>query len=110
MTENNLNIKNLFDLNEKIAVVTGGASGLGLTISKTLVENGCKTLYIFSRKEDQLKKTKELLLNINSKVNVNYLPIDLSNKSGCDKVVDFIKERESNIDILVNNSGVSNRL
>ena len=50
---------NLFSLNGKTAVITGGSSGIGAMIAKSFVENGVKT-YITSRKQKALEeKAKE---------------------------------------------------
>jgi NAD(P)-dependent dehydrogenase (short-subunit alcohol dehydrogenase family) len=53
-------MENLFNLNGKIALVTGGSRGIGAMIAEGFVRNGVKT-YISSRKSDPCdKKAKEL--------------------------------------------------
>ena len=44
-------MSDLFSLNGKTAIITGGSSGIGAMIAKSFVENGVKT-YITSRKEE----------------------------------------------------------
>ena len=56
----NLAIQNLFSVKGKIAVVTGGGSGLGEMMATALVKNGARVL-IASRKEPQLKEVSERL-------------------------------------------------
>ena len=46
-------MKNLFDVSGKIAVVTGGSSGIGAMMARGLLENGAK-VYITARKEERL--------------------------------------------------------
>ena len=50
------NMKNLFDVNGKVAVVTGGSRGIGAMIARGFVENGVKT-YITARREEELQAT-----------------------------------------------------
>ena len=56
----NLAIQNLFSVKGKVAVVTGGGSGLGEMMATALVENGARVI-IASRKEPQLKEVAERL-------------------------------------------------
>ncbi|RDX42167.1 NAD-P-binding protein [Lentinus brumalis] len=96
---------NLFDVKGKVAVVTGGGSGIGTMIASAYVQNGAK-VYIASRKEKQLKETCEAL-NKQGLGSCHYFVADISTKAGCDALANQIKERESKIHILVNNSGAS---
>ena len=56
----NLSIANLFDVTGKVAVITGGGSGLGEMMATALVKNGARVI-IASRKEPQLKEVSERL-------------------------------------------------
>lgn len=49
----------LFDVSHVTALVTGGATGIGLMISQALVANGAK-VYITSRREEVLEKTEDM--------------------------------------------------
>jgi len=100
-----MSIPSLFNVKDKVAVVTGGSSGLGTMIATALVQNGAK-VYIASRKESQLKEVSEALQRIRSG-SCQYVVTDLSSKAGCDKLTDLIKQRESKVHILVNNAGIS---
>ncbi|KAH9834838.1 rhamnolipids biosynthesis 3-oxoacyl-reductase [Rhodofomes roseus] len=102
---NDLNIPSLFDVKGKVAVVTGGGSGIGTMIAAAYVQNGAK-VYIAARKEKQLKDVCDTL-NAKGPGSCHYFIADLSTKAGCDKLAASIKERESKVDILVNNSGIS---
>ncbi|KAH9974172.1 rhamnolipids biosynthesis 3-oxoacyl-reductase [Lactifluus volemus] len=98
-------IPNLFTVKGKVAVVTGGGSGIGTMIATAYVQNGAK-VYIASRKEKQLKEVSEELNKIYPG-SCEYVVANLSSKAGCDQLVDAIKAKESKIHILVNNSGMS---
>ena len=48
-------MKNIFDIKDKVAVITGGSSGLGYQIANTYAEHGAKVV-LFARREDRLKE------------------------------------------------------
>ncbi|KAF8268336.1 rhamnolipids biosynthesis 3-oxoacyl-reductase [Lactarius quietus] len=98
-------VPNLFNVKGKIAVVTGGGSGIGTMIATAYVQNGAK-VYIASRKESQLKEVSDRLNKIRPG-SCEYIVADLISKAGCDTLVEAIKAKESKIHILVNNSGMS---
>ncbi|TDL18488.1 rhamnolipids biosynthesis 3-oxoacyl-reductase [Rickenella mellea] len=100
-----LSIPNLFHVKSKIAVVSGGGSGIGKMIASALVANGAK-VYIAARKESQLKAAADEL-NASGPGKCHYIVADLGSKAGCDALVAEIKKRESKIHILVNNSGAT---
>ncbi|KAH7102341.1 rhamnolipids biosynthesis 3-oxoacyl-reductase [Auriculariales sp. MPI-PUGE-AT-0066] len=89
----------------KVALVTGGGSGLGTMMAAALVQNGAK-VYIASRKEKQLKEVSAAL-NKAGPGSCEYLIADLSTKAGCDALGAEIKKREKKLHILVNNSGAT---
>ncbi|GBE89778.1 rhamnolipids biosynthesis 3-oxoacyl-reductase [Sparassis crispa] len=100
-----LRIDRLYGVEGKVAVVTGGGSGIGTMIASAFVQNGAK-VYIAARKEKQLQEVCSAL-NEKGPGSCHYFIADLTTKAGCDSLVAAIKERESKIHILVNNSGIS---
>ncbi|KAI0634156.1 NAD-P-binding protein [Trametes polyzona] len=98
-------IPTLFDVKGRVAVVTGGGSGIGTMIASAYVQNGAK-VYIASRKEKQLKEVAEALTQ-KGPGSCHYIVADISSKAGCDALANAIKQRESKVHILVNNSGAS---
>ncbi|KIO24609.1 hypothetical protein M407DRAFT_99495 [Tulasnella calospora MUT 4182] len=100
-----LSVGSLFSVANKIALVTGGGSGIGTMIAAALVRNGAK-VYIASRKEKQLKEVSDKL-NAMGPGSCHYIVADLGSKAGCDALAEEIKKRESKIHILVNNSGAT---
>ena len=88
-----MNLQELFKVEGKIAVVTGGSRGIGEMIAAGFLANGVK-VYITARKFDALKtKAKELSKHYDQEC----IPIaaDLSTKEGVDKFCDEIKQHET---------------
>ena len=89
-------------MNTKIAIVTGGNSGLGFATAKKLCDNGIKT-YIIGRTKE---KTEEACAEIGP----NAIPLifDLNDLAGIPAMVASIAKKV-NIDILVNNAGINSK-
>jgi len=96
-------MKNLFDISGKVALVTGGTSGIGLMIATGLVEAGAK-VYVVSRKLDAVNATVEAL---SQKGQCFGIAGDVSSEDGVQRIVSQLKERESKLNILVNNAGAT---
>ncbi|PVG02194.1 putative NADPH-dependent beta-ketoacyl reductase [Serendipita vermifera] len=105
MATPDLKVTTLFNVKGKIALVTGGGSGLGSMIAAALVQNGAK-VYIASRKEKQLKEVSEALTK-QGPGKCFYIVADISSKAGCDALADAFKAKENKLHILVNNSGAT---
>ena len=92
---------NKFDLNNKNAIITGGAQGFGLDIAKRLIKSGAKVILWDLDEKELVKATK--IINDN---NLSYEIVDVSISKKVDKAVNKIAKR-SNIDILINNAGIT---
>ena len=96
-------MENLFNLKGKIALITGGSRGIGAMIAEGFVRNGVKT-YISSRKSEACDKKAEELSKFGECISI---PADLTDINEMDKLVSKIKEKETNLNILVNNAGAA---
>lgn len=96
-------MKDLFSLEGKIALVTGGSVGIGAMIAEGFVNYGAK-VYIVARREEILKKKQEELAKIGS---CEYIAADISTVAGIKELARAFGEREQSLDILVNNAGIS---
>ncbi|KAI1358106.1 NAD(P)-binding protein [Xylaria arbuscula] len=99
----------LFDLKDRVAVVTGGGTGVGLMIAQTLAANGAK-VYITGRRADVLE-TSARLHGARDKLGESggeILPLvmDVTDKESIKGAVAHIEAREGYLNILVNNAGV----
>ena len=90
-----------FDLNNRTAIITGGAQGFGLDIAKRFLNSGVKTI-IWDIDESELKKAIQELNN----PNLSYKVVDVSDYKNVKETVDEII-KSTNIDILINNAGIT---
>ncbi|GIZ51243.1 SDR family oxidoreductase [Noviherbaspirillum aridicola] len=98
------NVQQLFDLNGKTALVTGGSRGLGLQIAEALGEQGAK-IVLSSRKQADLD---EAVAHLNQRgIEASAIAADLSKEAAVQPLVDEAMKRLGHIDILVNNAGAT---
>jgi NAD(P)-dependent dehydrogenase (short-subunit alcohol dehydrogenase family) len=88
---------------KKIAIVTGGGSGIGLAIAKKFTENNIIT-YIIGRNKEKLAEAATMLGE-----NARTIAFDLNELHKIPELVQQIQDKEGNIDILVNNAGINQK-
>ena len=93
--------QDLFSIEGKVAVVTGGSRGIGLMIAKGFIDVGAK-VYISSRKADVCDQVAEELGE-----RCISAPADLSTGEGLNSLADTVKANEEQLHILVNNAGAA---
>lgn len=96
-------MKNLFSVEGKVVLITGGSRGIGEMIARGYVENGAK-VYISSRKAEVCDRVADELSEYGTCVS---LPFDLGDMTGIEGLANAVKERESRLDVLVNNAGAT---
>jgi NAD(P)-dependent dehydrogenase (short-subunit alcohol dehydrogenase family) len=98
--------ENLFSLQGRVALVTGGSRGIGKMIAAGFLAYGAAKVYITARKAGPCEETaKELTAEYGGECIA--LPIDISTMAGIDMLVNEIGKHESRLDILVNNAGAA---
>ncbi|KUO53279.1 MAG: 3-oxoacyl-ACP reductase [Sphingomonadales bacterium BRH_c3] len=97
-----MDLKSLFGLDGRVALVTGGSRGIGKMIVEGLLAAGCARVYIVARKKEQVDATSAELGD-----KVIGLVGDLSQMDGIQQLADEIAAREDKLDILVNNAGAA---
>ena len=88
------------DLNGKIAIVTGGYSGIGLETTRELVSSGAEVIIPAKRSEVAIKNLEGIV----SKENV--IEMDLSDLNSVKNFIDGYKENFNRLDLLINNAGI----
>ena len=88
------------DLNGKIAIVTGGYSGIGLETTRELVSSGAEVIIPAKRSDVAIKNLEGIV----SKENV--IEMDLSDLNSVKNFTDGYKENFNRLDLLINNAGI----
>ena len=99
-----MNIKKLFDLSGRAAIITGGSAGLGRRMAEGLAEMGANLVLCARKKERCLQAAEEL-----QKLGVQALALscDVKEPGSIREVVDATTKQFGRIDILVNSAGTS---
>ena len=84
----------------KVAIVTGGASGIGLSIAEKLLKNNYQVIISYNSSTDSARSLLEKYENL------DIFQIDLSNPENTQSLIDFAFSKYHKIDLLVNNAGV----
>ena len=90
----------------KVVVITGGSSGIGLSTAQRVAEAGATTI-IVARGEEELFKARDEMKKAGGKVFA--YTADLADMASCDKLVETVLKEHGHVDILVNNAGRSIR-
>lgn len=93
-------IEEIFNVKDKVVLVTGGSKGIGRMIAEVFVKSGSK-VYITARHGDVVAKTSEELSEYGYCVGIQN---DLSSMEGVDHLVREINSYESHLDVLINNA------
>ena len=93
------------EFEEKVALVTGGARGIGLSIAEALVQEGA-SVFICGRNPTTLKTALDRLHSLRSESGAAGTVADVRRYEDCRSVVQRATTRFGRLDILVNNAGV----
>jgi 3-oxoacyl-[acyl-carrier protein] reductase len=91
-----------YDLNKRVAVVTGGAQGFGLAVSERFIEAGAKVI-IWDIDEEAIKKAIDKV----SSENLTYQIVDVSDFENINNSLMEIENKNGKIDIFINNAGIA---
>ena len=92
-----------FDLNNRVAIVTGGAQGFGFSITKRFLDSGAKVIVWDIDKKAINEASKEI-----SSEKCSYQVVDITNVEDISKNIEHIT-KEKKIDIFVNNAGIAGK-
>ena len=93
----------MFDFNKKVALITGGTTGIGFSTAMMMAESGA-TVAVAGRRESKGQKALTRLKEINK--NCIFIAADVSNTATCQQLVQETVSRLGSLDILVNSAGV----
>lgn len=90
---------------DKVAVVTGASSGIGLAVARKFAECGAWVV-LAARSEDKLRQLEE---ELSQKTRVVFVKTDVSVEEDCRRLIETAVTAFGRLDILVNNAGISMR-
>jgi short-subunit dehydrogenase len=111
-------------LKDKVVIITGASSGIGMAAAEEFARNGCKVV-IAARRADKLVEVERNIIKIASEISHSkvtkdrsipelsgsslVVECDVTIESDCKNLIDKTVEKFGHIDILVNNAGISMR-
>ena len=96
----------LFNLTNKVALITGGNGGIGFAMAKAIGEAGA-TVVIAGRNEDKNRKSIEELNSLN--VKCKSLIVDVVDENSCNTLIEDVVQAYGKLNILINNAGTNIR-
>ena len=91
------------NFNNKVVVITGGATGIGFGFAKALGQEGAKII-ISGIREDRLQKSTEELQALN--IEAKWFLSDATKVEDTEALADFAWNTYGNVDVLINNAGI----
>ena len=91
-------------LEGKVAVISGGTSGIGLAIAERFVKEGAY-VFIFGRRQEALDDAVKLIGS-----NVTAIQADAANLNDLDRVTDIVRKKKGKVDVVVSNAGFTEQV
>jgi len=99
-------MKNMFDLTNKVAIVTGGNGGIGLGMARGLASHGA-AIVVAGRNADKSAKAVKELQGLGAKA--SSIAVDVKDEASVNAMVADTVGRYGRLDVLVNNAGINVR-
>lgn len=93
-------------LKDKVSLITGGASGIGLATVRRFAEEGAKVVFCSRRSADKVEPFMRELRDAGLADNVRYVSCDVSDEAQVRALAAYVKETFGNCEILFNNAGI----
>ena len=100
----NPNYKSSGKLKDKVAIITGGDSGIGRAVAISYVKEGAKVVIVYLNEDRDAKETENYINCLGGTCHL--IKGDVKNRKFCDYIVEETMRKFGKIDILVNNAGV----
>lgn len=91
-------------LKDKVAIITGGDSGIGRAVAIAFAKEGADVIIVYLNEHDDAKETASSVGKYGKEPFL--LPIDISNEDNCKRVIEETIKNFGKLDILVNNAGI----
>jgi 3-oxoacyl-[acyl-carrier protein] reductase len=97
--------KLVFDLTEKVAIVTGGSRGIGRAVAETLARRGARTVLTYVSGEAAAREVVQGIIQVGGQAEA--LQVDMGDPAASERAVAEVAKRLGRLDILVCNAGIS---
>ena len=98
-----MTVTDMFRLDDRVAIVTGASSGLGVAFAKGLAEAGADVV-LGARRADRLEDTAELVRSAGRRALA--VATDVADPDSCTALVEAAMAEFGRVDVLVNNAGI----
>jgi len=99
--------KEIHDLKDRVAVVTGGALGIGFEISRAFVLHNARVIMVNRNKEQGQEAIDKIKSEAGEHAKIEWLSCDLGNLKEVKEVFTGIREREERLDLLILSAGIN---
>lgn len=99
--------KEMHDLSGRVAVVTGGALGIGFEISRAFALNHARVIMVNRKEEQGTEAIAKIKQEAGKDVQIEWIGCDLGNLSEVQKVFSGIRKREKRLDLLMLCAGIN---
>jgi len=89
----------------KIVVITGGSSGLGLALAKLLASKGAR-LVLVARDSKKIAQACQNVLDVTSNASVHGISVDVTDQTSLSSFYSEVQKKYGTIDILINSAGI----
>jgi len=99
--------KEIHDLNGRVALITGGAMGIGFEIAKAFVQNGARVIMVNRKEEQGDKAIKKIKEECGQDAKIEWEGCDMGTLKEVKEVFTKIREREDRLDLLILSAGIN---
>ncbi|CAH2010514.1 unnamed protein product [Acanthoscelides obtectus] len=98
----------VYDIKGKVALITGGAAGIGLAYGEELLKNGIEGLIVADVNEKQGNEAVEKFNKTYGPKKATFMKTDVTKKEQLEAAFQLAKSTYSKLDIVINNAGILN--
>lgn len=91
----------------RVAIITGGALGIGFEIARAFVMNKARVIMVNRKEEQGEESIKKIKNEVGQDAKIEWLPCDMGSLKNVKEVFDGVREREERLDLLILSAGIN---